>query len=172
MKSPADYFKPPIQSQKGLQIFIFERQFPSLFVKFDGVSQSLFCLLHAGGDASIASKVKSDHCDFGMYFLLPEQNGFCLLNAFGASERIGEADSPACGSGINRARQASIWFRPSCHFRILRNSPTGNERRSGGGRRAICLLHTCHRDDRFSNTNHLKRHGVSDWLVISGYRAV
>ena len=30
-------------SPKGLQIFIFERQFPSLFVKFDGVSQ--FALL-------------------------------------------------------------------------------------------------------------------------------
>ena len=38
--------------------------------------------------------------------------------------------------------------------------------RSGGRRRAICLLHTCHRDDRFLHTNHRKRHGVSDWLVI------
>jgi hypothetical protein len=38
--------------------------------------------------------------------------------------------------------------------------------------RDICLLHTCHRDDRFLYTNHRKRHGVSDWLVISGYRAV
>ena len=31
----------------------------------------------------------------------PEQNGFGLLNAFGASKRIGEADPPTCGSGIN-----------------------------------------------------------------------
>jgi hypothetical protein len=70
-----------------LQIFIFECQLPSLFVKFDGVSQSLFCLHHAAVDARIARKVESDHCNLGMYCLCPEQNGFRLLNAFGASKR-------------------------------------------------------------------------------------
>ena len=51
---------------KGLQILIFERQFPSLFVKFAGVSQSLFCLLHAAGDTCLAGKVESDHRNLGM----------------------------------------------------------------------------------------------------------
>ena len=101
LEKPCRLFQPADPVPKGLQIFIFKRQFPSLFVKFDGVSQALFCLLHAAGDASIAREVESDHCNLGMYCLRPEQNGFRLLNAFRASKRIGEADPPTCGSGIN-----------------------------------------------------------------------
>ena len=68
--------------------------------------QLSFRLFHAARDARITGKVERDHGNVGMYPLRPEQNGFRLPNAFGASKRIGEADSPTCGSGINLYQMA------------------------------------------------------------------
>jgi hypothetical protein len=53
---PCRLFQTADPVPKGLQIFIFKHKFPSFFVKFDGVSQSLFCLLHAAGDSRVAGK--------------------------------------------------------------------------------------------------------------------
>jgi hypothetical protein len=41
-----------------------------------------------------------------MYRFRPEQNGFRLLDAFGASNRIGESDPPTCVFRLNLHKMA------------------------------------------------------------------
>jgi hypothetical protein len=77
------------------EIFIVNRQSTNVFIKRDGMPQANFRLFHAARDARVAGKAESDHGNFGMYRLRPEQNGFRLRNAFDASDRIGETDLPA-----------------------------------------------------------------------------
>jgi hypothetical protein len=52
-------------------------------------------------DARITGEIEGDHGNLGMNGLRPEQNGFCLLNVFGASKRISESDPPARRFRIN-----------------------------------------------------------------------
>jgi hypothetical protein len=56
----------------------------------DGSLQALFRLFPAARDARVAGEAESNHGNLGVYRLRPEQNGFGILNAFGASKRIGE----------------------------------------------------------------------------------
>jgi hypothetical protein len=60
LKSPADYFKPPIQST-GLQILIIERQCTNVFIKIDRIPEAFFRLFHAARNARITGKVENDH---------------------------------------------------------------------------------------------------------------
>ena len=53
------------------------------------------------GDARIAGQVERDHGNVGMHRFHPQQNGFRLLNAFVASDSIGQTDPPASGFRIN-----------------------------------------------------------------------
>ena len=54
MKGPVDYFKPSIQSQKGLQVFIFDRQSANALFKFDGMPESFLRLFEPARDAGVA----------------------------------------------------------------------------------------------------------------------
>ena len=73
MKSPADYFKPPIQST-GLQILIIERQCTNVFIKIDRIPEAFFRLFHAARNARITGKVESNHGNLGMDGLRPQQS--------------------------------------------------------------------------------------------------
>ena len=100
MKSPADYFKPPIQSHRGF--------------RSSSSSANPECLYqarwHAGvvlspppsaRDARVAGKVEGDHGNLGMYRLRSQQNGFRLLNTLDPPKRIGETDPPALVFRLN-----------------------------------------------------------------------
>ena len=69
MKSPADYFKPPIQST-GLQILIIERQCKNVFIKIDRIPEAFFRLFHAARNARITGKVENDHGRAAAHFEL------------------------------------------------------------------------------------------------------
>src|SRR4029077_18609566 len=84
-----------------LQILGGERQFSNILIKIAVMAKALFRLFHASRDAGIAGEAERNQGNFGMYRLRPEQNGFGLLNAFGAPKRIGETDPPAWGLRIN-----------------------------------------------------------------------
>ena len=77
------------------QIFIVERQFANFFIKLDRMLKTSFRFLKATSDTCVAGQVESNHGNLGMNGLRPEQNGFCLVNAFGAPNRIGKTDPPA-----------------------------------------------------------------------------
>jgi len=59
-------------------------------IKLNGTPQAFVRLHHAARGARITGKLESDHGNLGMHRLRAQQNGFRLLNAFGASNRIGE----------------------------------------------------------------------------------
>ena len=61
------------------EIFIVNRQSPNVLIKLNGMPQASFCLLHAARDAPVAGEAESDHGNFGMYRLRPQQNGFRLI---------------------------------------------------------------------------------------------
>ena len=88
------YSKPAIQSHKGFRSSSSSANPRMSLSSSIACAKALFRVLHAAGDARVAGKVESDHGNLGMYRLCPEQNGFRLLNAFGASKRIGETDPP------------------------------------------------------------------------------
>jgi hypothetical protein len=87
------------------------------------MQQALFRLSNAAGAARIARKIEGDHGNFGMNRLRPQQNGFCILNAFGASNRVGETDLPACGLRINLYQMAG---NGGCHVPLLGRHINGN----------------------------------------------
>jgi hypothetical protein len=55
------------------------------YIKLDAC-RVFFRLHHCGRDARVVGEGERDHGNLGMYRLRPEQNGFRLLNAFGASK--------------------------------------------------------------------------------------
>jgi hypothetical protein len=79
---------------QGLQIVIVYRQSPNVLIKLDRMLEALFRLFHAARDARVAGKAESDHGNFGMYRLRPQQNGFRLLYTLDPPDRIGETDPP------------------------------------------------------------------------------
>ena len=83
------------------QIFIVERHPANVFIKLDRMPQSLFCLLHAARNASIARKVECDYGTPRVYRSCPQQNGFCPLYALAPSDRIGEFPSPLAHKPFN-----------------------------------------------------------------------
>ena len=89
----SDYSKPAIQSHKGFRCSSSSANARMSLSRSIACPKALFRLVHAC-DARITGKVESDHGNLGMYRLRPQHNGFRILNAFGASNRIGEADPP------------------------------------------------------------------------------
>jgi hypothetical protein len=63
--------------------------------------QANFRLFHAARDARVAGKAESDHGNFGMYRLRPQQNGFRLPYTLYPSDRIGESDLPGVVFRLN-----------------------------------------------------------------------
>jgi hypothetical protein len=107
----------------------------------------LFRVFHAARDASVTGQCERNHGHVGMYRLrfwnggrghrsapaamaaaASKQNGFRLLNAFGASKRIGETDPQPTVSGstftgwLATAATMSV-SRPPCRGRRVRPRP-------------------------------------------------
>jgi hypothetical protein len=101
LEKPCRLFQTADPVPKGLQIFIVKRQFSNVLIKRDGMPQANFRLFHAARDARVAGKAESDHGNFGMYRLRPQQNGFRLPYTLYPSDRIGESDLPGVVFRLN-----------------------------------------------------------------------
>jgi hypothetical protein len=123
LKSPADYFKPPIQST-GLQILIIERQCTNVFIKIDRIPEAFFRLFHAARNARITDKVENDHGRTAAHFELAMRSKTpkrTSLESFAGGPMKPDRDSggtrPALalcpgkiGSAGNEGRAINVYF--------------------------------------------------------------